>query len=93
MVSASFIQNNCGLSNRLLMLLLFFFVCAPPLLPRRRAGVYTAQFVQERGAAAQRLCCHGEHGFGCLHRRGNRDLFNRYTAALNLMVLMTMTMM
>lgn len=50
------------------------------LLPRRRAGVYTAQLVQERGAAAQHFCCHGEHGFGCLHRRGNGDLLNRYMA-------------
>lgn len=42
--------------------------------------MYTAQLVQERGAAAQHFCCHGEYGFGCLHRRGNRDLLNRYTA-------------
>ncbi len=42
--------------------------------------MYTAQLVQERGTAAQHFCCHGEHGFRCLHRRGNRDLLNRYTA-------------
>lgn len=52
---------------------------ALPLLPRRRTGVYTAQFVQECGTATQHRCCHGEHGFRCLHRRGNRDLLNRYT--------------
>lgn len=55
-------------------------LCALPVLPRRRTGVYTAQFVEECGAAAQHLCCHGEHGFGCFHRRGNRDLLDRYTA-------------
>lgn len=62
------------------MMLLSVFVCALSLLPRRRAGVYTALFVQERGTATQHLCCHGEYGFRCLHRRGNRDLLNRYTA-------------
>lgn len=81
-VSVSFIHVNCDLSSRLLMhrsfFLFFFFV---GLFRRRRTGEYTAQLVQERGAAAQHFCCHGEHGFRCLHRGGNRDLLNRYTAA------------
>lgn len=55
-------------------------LCALPVLPRRRTGVYTAQFVEECGAAAQHLCCHGEHGFRCFYRRGNGNLLNRYTA-------------
>lgn len=63
-----------------------FFVSALPLLPRRWAGVYTAQFVQERGAAAQHFCCHGEHGFGCLHRCSNRDFLSRYKAVMKLSV-------
>lgn len=42
--------------------------------------MYTARSVQERGTAAQHLGRHGEHGFGCLPRRGNRDLFSRYRA-------------
>ncbi len=50
------------------------------LLRRRRVGEYSAQLVQERVAAAQHFCCHGEYGFRCLYRRGNRDLLNRYMA-------------
>ena len=82
-VSVSFIHVNCDLSSRLLMhffsLSFFFFFVG--LFRRRRTGEYTAQLVQKCGAAAQHFCCHGEHGFRCLHRGGNRDLLNRYTAA------------
>lgn len=52
--------------------------------------MHTAQSVQERGTAAQHFCCHGEHGLGCLHWRGNRDLLYRYAAAVDLKVLMIM---
>lgn len=43
--------------------------------------MYTTQLVQERGAAAQHICRHGDDGFRCLHRRFDRDLLNRYTVA------------
>lgn len=79
-------------SSQTFLLAFFLFLPPPPSLPRWWAGVYTAYFVQERGAAAQHFSCHGEHGFGCLHRRGNRDFLSRYEAAMNLRVMMMMMM-